>query len=114
LLNYIFIGIYGYIAAGYTTLACYLIYCCMHYFFMRKICKDYCEGIYPYDNKVIITIFFSFIALSLMLTITYSSSVIRYIVIAALMAVGIAFRKRIFNLVRSLIDMRKRKKNESL
>lgn len=113
-LNYIFIGIYGYIAAGYTTLVCYLLYCCMHYYFMRKICKEYCEGTYPYDNKVILAIFALFIVLSLMLTITYSSSIIRYIVIAGLMAVGVAFRKRIISLVRSLIDMRKRKQNDTL
>ena len=40
MLNYIFIKIYGYYAAAYTTLICYIIYSVSHYIFMTKICKD--------------------------------------------------------------------------
>lgn len=38
-LNYIFIPIYGYYAAGYTTLVCYIIYSFAHYLFQRRILK---------------------------------------------------------------------------
>ena len=37
--NYIFIQKFGYIAAGYTTLVCYMIYAVLHFLFMEKICK---------------------------------------------------------------------------
>ena len=40
LLNYIFINLYGYQAAAYTTFACYLIFCVIHYFFYKKVCKE--------------------------------------------------------------------------
>ena len=38
-LNYIFIRRCGYIAAGYTTLVCYLCYCVAHYLMMRRILR---------------------------------------------------------------------------
>lgn len=38
-LNYIFIPMFGYYAAGYTTLFCYAVYAAFHYGFMRRICK---------------------------------------------------------------------------
>nr|WP_330391620.1 oligosaccharide flippase family protein [Butyrivibrio sp. YAB3001] len=41
LLNFIFIRKYGYIAAGYTTLVCYMTYCMIHFLFMKKVCKQY-------------------------------------------------------------------------
>lgn len=36
ILNAIFIPIYGYIAAGYTTLVCYILLALIHYLFMKK------------------------------------------------------------------------------
>lgn len=36
-LNYIFLPLYGYIAAAYTTLICYILYCAFHYYNMVKI-----------------------------------------------------------------------------
>ena len=37
ILNYIFIRLFGYIAAGYTTLACYIIYAMGHYYVGSRI-----------------------------------------------------------------------------
>lgn len=38
-LNYIYIPKYGFVAAGYTTLICYILFAILHYFFMNHICK---------------------------------------------------------------------------
>lgn len=35
-LNYIFIAIFGYYAAGYTTLLCYMLYALFHYYAMKR------------------------------------------------------------------------------
>ena len=42
-LNYWLIPVFGYYAAGYTTLFCYIVYAFAHYFFARGLCKR--EGI---------------------------------------------------------------------
>ena len=46
-LNLIFIPKYGYVAAAYTTLACYIIYYIIHIFFSRRI-----QGSFLYDMKI--------------------------------------------------------------
>lgn len=55
-LNYVFIGIYGYIAASYTTLVCYLLFCVLHYWFYRKVCKLKLNNQMIYDGKSLIVI----------------------------------------------------------
>ena len=40
-LNYICIKLWGYMAAGYTTLICYMCYSALHFYFMKTICKNY-------------------------------------------------------------------------
>lgn len=40
ILNIVFIPVYGFIAAGYTTLFSYLAMCLVHYFFTRKCLRD--------------------------------------------------------------------------
>ena len=42
-LNFIFIRLFGYIAAGYTTLACYMLYSVGHYIVSKRILVN--EGI---------------------------------------------------------------------
>lgn len=78
LLNYIFINLYGYIAAGYTTLVCYMIYCIGHYMLMNKICSKYCEGITPYSIKKIGLISAVFLILGFLLAVTYKHTMMRY------------------------------------
>lgn len=41
LLNVIFIPVYGYVAAGWTTLVCYMLLALLHYFLMKKACRKY-------------------------------------------------------------------------
>jgi O-antigen/teichoic acid export membrane protein len=43
-LNYIFLPVFGYRAAAYTTLFCYIAFCAAHYRTLRKICGERCEG----------------------------------------------------------------------
>lgn len=50
LLNYIFIKIYGYIAASYTTFACFAIFCLIHYGFYRRTCIKENNGELIYDG----------------------------------------------------------------
>lgn len=85
LLNWIFIPIFGYIAAGYTTLFCYIVYSLAHYFFMNKVLIKNQINDKIYDYKFIF--FNSLIVLLAMVccVILYKYSVIRYILIIGIL-----------------------------
>lgn len=85
-LNYFCIGIWGYMAAGYTTLICYLFYTVAHYYFMTKIVDENLNGISIYDMKYIVGISGSFLGLAFVLMLTYDQMILRYgIIIAGLL-----------------------------
>lgn len=91
-LNYILIPIYGYIAAGYTTLISYLVFGFAHYFFMRWVCirHDMPDNIFNIRHMILILL--GFFVGAAVLTIGYSIAIIRYL--AIIMFVVIAYRQR--------------------
>lgn len=92
ILNAIFIPLYGFVAAGYTTLVCYILFGVLHYFFMRKVCKDQLNGVKVYDWKVVFGIGFLLVTSSFAMIILYHSSIIRYCSLILLLV--IMFLKR--------------------
>lgn len=56
ILNGFFIPIFGYYAAGYTTVTCYIIYSIGHYTFCCKVCKEEIPNVNLFDRKTILTI----------------------------------------------------------
>lgn len=106
-LNYYFIGLFGYYAAGYTTLACYVIYVVGHYCFMNKICNEYLDGVRPYNTRIILAISGIFMAVGFLFLCTYNSRVLRFL----LLMIGciILFVNRAF-LVKSVEELSKIKK----
>ena len=59
ILNYIFIQMFGYVAAAYTTLFCYIFLAVAHYLFMKTICKEQgiTEPLYNMRLIVVISVF---------------------------------------------------------
>lgn len=92
ILNYIFIPIWGYMAAGYTTLLCYMLYAIAHYWGMKNIIKDRLSNIKIYDMKVIIEITVIFLFLSGIMMCFYDKIIARYCLL--LLVLGGAFFKR--------------------
>ncbi len=78
LLNFIFIRAYGYYAAGYTTLLCYILFALGHYFFMVKICEQKLDSVVVYKKQVLLKITFLFIAIGFMLLYFYTNNYLRY------------------------------------
>ena len=75
--NYFFIPVYGYQAAAYTSLLCYIVYALMHYIFMRSLCiKNYKVNVY--SLKAILTLSLSFIMLACLFMLCYSYEYLRY------------------------------------
>lgn len=83
-LNFIFIPRFGYYAASYTTLVCYMLFGLSHYAFARHIAKTKkIEWPYKWSILFILSIilqFFTFLALVL-----YNTLIVRYIVMLVIL-----------------------------
>lgn len=103
-LNYIFINQFGYRAAGYTTLACYIVYSVGHYIFMNKVCDEYCDGTRPYSIKRYLLITVSFISVGFILLFTYEYYILRYSISVVLIGVAVFKRKRLCNIFKQITE----------
>ncbi len=100
-LNYLFISLYGYYAAGYTTLVCYICLAVMHYAFYKKVLrKEMPEIRNLYDMKLILVTASAVLLVMLAMAFTYHMYLIRYGIIVILFAVGIGKRKKIAAAIR--------------
>lgn len=108
ILNYLLIPIFGYFAAGYTTLVCFIIYAVLHYTFMRKICKEKLEGREPFSVKVYIIIAAIFMAFGFVFQMTYSNILVRYSLLLAFLIGILLKRKLLLSKVKMLIKVRKK------
>lgn len=109
-LNYVFIPIYGYRAAAYTTLFCYILYALGHYLFMRKVCKDYLDGEEPYAPRVLLGIYGAFMVAGFLFLFFYSYATIRYGLILVCIIVLVIFRRIIMSTFEMFLNLRKSKK----
>ena len=92
-LNFIFIRLFGYIAAGYTTLFCYIAYTVFHYLVYRRTCKK--QGIteMPYNARLFFLISVILLAVGLGAMAIYNYPLIRYLFIM-LIATGAIIKCR--------------------
>lgn len=85
ILNWIFIPIYGYVAAAYTTLIGYIVLFIVHFLFVRKLGK-----LSWYDTRFnLLFLAGSLIAMFISLLL-YHASIIRYFIIGLLFLMGVA------------------------
>ena len=109
ILNYIFIQIFGYFAAGYTTLICYIIYTICHYIFMRKICDKELNGQQPYDIKIILMISGIFMGIGFVFLFSYSIDAVRYCIIIIILGLLVWKRKWIISNINNILILKKEK-----
>lgn len=110
ILNYIFIQLVenyfpgaGYYAAGYTTLACYMILALAHYFFHKRVIKEKEPQIKRIYNMRFI-LFYSLVVLVAMVVITllYPYRYVRYAIILAIVIAAIIKRKWIIGIFKDI------------
>lgn len=99
-LNYVFIQIFGYIAAAYTTLFCYIIYALVHYFVMSRICKQNNILVSElFDRKMIIIFSVVMLVIVGIMLILYHNSVIRFIAVSLIIIIGFVKRNNIIKMI---------------
>ncbi len=104
-LNYIFIKQYGYVAAGYTTLVCYVLYSIGHAIISRKVMKEFIPGKTLFDYKCVVGLSVLVIFAGIGCNFLFDYKIVRY---GLLVILGIvAFVKREF-LMSSIIGLKKK------
>ena len=98
-LNYLFIPVFGYIAAGYTSLFCYIMFCIFHYFIMRGLCFRRYEGIQIFEAKFLVTISLIVPFISILMVILYGFTLLRYVVLGIVVVIAGLQRKKIAHIV---------------
>lgn len=104
-LNWYFIPIYGYYAAGYTTLSCYVLYAVGHYFVYKFTCKKELKVNAIYDGRFILLLLILMCAFTMVVNMFYNKILFRYM--SALVVVSVMFIKR-----KTLIDRLKLMKDK--
>ena len=102
ILNWIFIPIFGYKAAAYTTLVCYIIYAMLHAYNLKRLKIDYF-----YDMKTILFLSIFMIAVSLIVAQTYDGYIIRYSLLLIILIIAFIKRKM---LMETFMSLKKKKK----
>lgn len=103
-LNLIFIKMFGYIAAGYTTLIAYIIFCLTNYSCMKKICKKEFgeENRKLYDIKFLSILSIVFLITMVVMTLLYPFVIVRYVIIVAILFVLFLKRKLIIEKIKEV------------
>ena len=101
-LNAVLIPKFGFVAAGYTTLLCYILYAFIHYLLMKKITKAYLEDTRIYNAKVIIGLGIGLLAGAAATMLLYRTVLVRYGLLLVICAVALWKRKAIAELIRTM------------
>ena len=102
-LNYLLIPKYGFVAAGYTTLASYILFAAANYFAVRRIAKKEDLDLDFFDMRSLILIFLVFAVLSFLAMFLYNLFWIRWAIIAAVLLSLIIFHKKVIAMVKSVL-----------
>jgi O-antigen/teichoic acid export membrane protein len=96
-LNYIFIKLFGYVAAGYTTLACYIIYSLGHFIISRNLINSHSPGTADeiFNKGIILILSLITIILGIGSNFLFGYVVIRYAIVAIGIVSMLFFRNRI-------------------
>lgn len=104
ILNYIFINLYGYQAAAYTTFLCYALFCLVHYFFYKKVCREFLNGANLYDAKGILFISFGVTCIGVFTMFLNSVLWIKYIIVILSFGMIILKRRCILHTLKNILS----------
>lgn len=101
-LNYFGIKWFGYYAAGYTTLICYICLSLCHYAFYKKIIREKLPMIKDvYDIRLIVIVSILIIGMMVVMSIIYKFIIIRYSIVFIIIIGLIIKRKYIMDTIKT-------------
>jgi O-antigen/teichoic acid export membrane protein len=101
-LNGVFIPRFGYLAAGWTTLASYVLLTLLHYARLKKICRKHrvSEGMFP--EKLLLVLSIGMVLLAGLVLGLYTLGYVRYAAFAVEAILLVLFRKKLFGFLKSM------------
>lgn len=106
-LNAVCIPAFGYVAAGYTTLVCYIVFTFAHFYIMKGISKKYLNDVNIFDIKYIICLSIIVLIMTIVFSIVYAHIFIRYFLLGVII-IFIFLKRNMF--ISSLQSMKNVKK----
>lgn len=97
-LNYLFIGKFGYVAAAYTTLITYILYFLFHYFLAKKI-----TGKFIYSNKIIFISSMIMILGTIIAQILIERILLRFTLLIFVIGVAFIIEEMNFSLIKKVL-----------
>ena len=92
-LNYMFIPIYGYQAAAYTTFVCYFMFCIVHYLFYKRVLKIEDCGEKIYDMKMICLLSIFIVTAGIIITFIQNVLWLKYAIVVIVLILLFIKRK---------------------
>ena len=104
-LNYVFIHWFGYLAAGWTTMACFVFLTGSHFVGMQRILHKKEQNVTAIHLKPILLITFVFLAFSALCMLTYDLPLLRYLLLLTAAVIVLWQRQHI---IKPLMGLRKK------
>ncbi len=99
-LNYIFISLFGYIAAAYTTLFCYIVFTVAHYIYMSISVKKELGCDKVFNTKRLIILSLIVLVLGTVVVFFYNKMVLRYAIMLIIIIAALIKRKTIMSILK--------------
>ena len=106
LLNYICIPLFGFVAAAYTTLFCYVSFSLAHFIYMNAIIEKEIGPEYRFNGKRFLSLVAVIFVAGLLVLFLFDKFIIRYLIIVTAGCIAFMKRKMITNLLK---DFKKKK-----
>lgn len=101
-LNLLLMPTFGYLAAGYVTMVCYILFSFAHYLFMRKVCKDKLKVKSVYNDKLILCISLVYLGCTALAMCVYNFIIVRYSILVIAFIVLIIKRDSVIKLIKNI------------
>lgn len=102
ILNALLIPVYGYIAAAFTTLICYIFLAVFHYFMAKKVLQKHNMTIGIFDGKMTAGISLILLLSLVVFEYLYTKTILRYLVVVLILLFMVLKRKYFYSLLRTV------------
>ena len=102
ILNALLIPVYGYIAAAFTTLICYIFLAVFHYFMAKKVLQQHNMTIGIFDGKMTAGISLILLLSLVAFEYLYTKTILRYLVVVLILLFMVLKRKYFYSLLRTV------------
>lgn len=98
-MNFVFIGLYGYRAAAYTTFVCYMAFCLLHFGFYKRVLRIELDGARIYHARRLAALSGCLIAAGFLIGWVSKVRTVKYFVTAAFIFGCVINRKKLWVLL---------------